>query len=1208
MQTQDFDDNFVNDVYNGKVSGALNQAPTAQPDTGVNTLQDESLATNAGDKMTFGQGFTQGISGTSEADLANLYTRHALPVDPDFNLKDNESQIMKGLPLEYWGQFQSVRSLQEAMELKSQIQKELSDSQTMAHAGLKGLAGYAVGALVDPVNLLGGSLFKSAKILSVTGKLGLAGTRLESVAAGVEAGAKVGAMQGALSDIDHPTSDFSTVVTAGLYGAGLGGITGAAFHSFTGMHDVPREQFDNALASTKAEFEEATASGQAGTKIYNDTATIPDKVFDTEGQQETAVKGFEQQMADLEVQHDVEGTTPEAQARIKAEMMDLADQRIAQLNAHNAGFNRDTVGAASIGKRPEVQMSEAQKLMTDEAHDYLDANNIKSDKDTAFPNTPMGNAARAMYNGIQKTPFATDFDRLYNSKSVVAQALAHKLYESAVGIFRNNKSASMLNDIYVNNIAHSVNANYPKMFNLWAADQKLPVSNVIAYNTPKYRKAFENAIHQEMQSRLHDGKSMDNVSPAIKEMADHIDNGSEAAANLLRGREGETPVRGAENLQPRSGWFPQRYSGAKVNSILAELGSKGKDILAETLSKQYQTLHGFKPEEALQFSKAVIRRAVSKEDSLDTNVMNMLDSEGSEYMHRFLEDSGIPKERVTELVESLKGMKAEKTKENFLKQRVDMDTRTQIPGTDKTLADIMNTDVINVWNGYARRAAGSAALARQGIQKGGFDAIFDTIKAEIRNNGGTPLSDDFYEGVKSQWTGGAVGGGVNPWVRRATQLTNLSILNGLGLTKLAEAGVNVAALGVDIFRTTAAKEVQAMFKGKGDVQAMHDLSKWLSPIEGEHMAMRNELMMDEINKDPNNYNEMGKYIDSMLAKGARVQGHITGFYAIQQLTQRIAIRGMMHKLGQFYKEGKLISENRLADMGLDAETSARIGRYFKDGTIEYEADGGVKALNPEKWNPQDFETFVVVLNRFTHQVVQRAMKGEDSIWMHGTVGSVFSSLKRFTFDSMQKQLLRNMKITDPVSMSSFMYGLATAASVYAARQVLNGNDKKQNAVDIAKGALTLSNMTSILPAFVDPIASMLGMTSYKIGESGNDDYGVLPVPPMFPTLNRLAKAPAAVGRMLTGTNNNADVYSAQAIPLIGNFVGMANIWNMFKADKPMQAAKATEPVPVKATKPAEAKQATVSTPKEVVKPNTATANKKADKKGKEVLKDLGAGQ
>jgi len=819
--------------------------------------------------------------------------------------------------------------------------------------------------------------------------------------------------------------------------------------------------------------------------------------------------------------------------------------------------NGDSVGASSTsestGPDPYANLNEEGKRMKDEAVRFNQEHGLGTAGDFAFPNTRAGRAARKMYDMIQKTPYAADFDRLWNSPSPMARALAYKLLESPAGLVRNNRSAALLYDMYLSNISHDVNVNYNTAFNKWLKERKSNVPTAEALATPALREKFNQEFKVEMDSRYHDGGSHPDTLQAIKEFADHADNAYARALEILRGRQGETSVRGAENLETKSGYFPQRWSGQKVTALIRRMTEDGiKDARAaieRTLQKQYQAIHGWDDKTAMAMAKAITRRAIAKERGIDTNVKRLLDQEGAEFATQMLIDNGVSKKVAEKVIEELKASKADSKKESVLKKRTDIDARTKIEGTDYTINDLLDTDVVRVHTAYSRQVAGAAALARHGIQRADWKDIVRAIKDdEVGQSGKQHIPDDFYDGLYSHFSGGAIAGGLNPWIRRANQLTNLSLLNSLGLTQMAETGVNIAAMGVKVFIQTTRKEVRDMLSGKGNNQAMRELSKWLAPIDGEHMAIREDLMLDAMRNDPGHYSDLGNWLDRMGSKGQRMQGYVTGFYYVKQLQQRIAIRGMMHRLGQMYNEGKLISERRLEDMGLSAKSAERIGKYFKDGTIEFEKDGGIKALNPEKWNPNDFEEFVNVLNRHTHQVVQKAMKGEDSLWMHRDTGAMLMHLKNFTMLSLQKQLLRNARIMDTVSATGFLYGLGTAAAVYAAKQGLSGKDENLDAEHIARGAFNLSNMTSVIPSFIDPVAQMTGLQDYKMNNYGTMGGGspLIPIPPMFPTLSRLAMAPIGYKHLATGQYTKSDINAIQATPLIGNALGFSYIFNQLK--------------------------------------------------------------
>lgn len=1175
----------------------------------------------------------RGFRGTFAYSGWNWAERHLMETDPEYKVEDHLNSLKEGVPLEYWDRFGGTRSLAEAQQLKGEILSDLRDQTILAHSGAQGYAGYMLGGILDldaPITFLSGGSYLEAKVGLNAAKAGRVGRAVSTGLSGLEQGAIVGTGRALTS----PTGDWTDIPQAAMGGLLFGTALGGASSKKLSLE----EQANLSAANLRKYFAESVADGQAGTRDY--TSSQPqDATFDMEVHRATVeeqakvsenLKSLEQQMADLEKKHDALPVGDEGRQQIKDQMSKLADQRIEEMKKQKllSGdeqkakrlLNRegDSVGASSTSKDtgpdPYANLNEEGKRLKDEAVRFNQANGLGTAGDFSFPNTRAGRSARKMYDAIQKTPWAADFDRLWNSPSPVARSLAFKLLESPAGLVRNNRSAALLHDMYLSNITHDVNVNYEKAFNQWLKERKSSVPTAEAMSTPMLRDTFNKEFKVEMDSRYHDGGSHPDSTNAVKEFADHADNAYARAAEILRGRSGETSVRGAENLDVQSGYFPQRWSGQKITALIRQMTADGisdaRAVIERTLRDQYQELHGWDDKTAMAMAKAITRRAIAKERGIDTNVKRLLDQEGAEFATQMLMDNGVKKELAEKVIEELKASKADSKNISSVKKRTDIDARTKISGTDYTINDMLDTDVVRVHTGYSRQVAGAAALARHGIQRSDWKDIVRAIKDdEVGQAGKQVIPDDFYDGLYSHFSGGAIAGGLNPWVRRANQLTNLSLLNSLGLTQLAETGVNIAAMGVKVFMQTARKEVQELLHGRGNNQAMRELSKWLSPIDGEHMAIREDLMLDQMRNDPGHYSELGNWLDRMGSKGQRIQGYVTGFYYVKQLQQRIAIRGMMHRLGEMYNEGKLISDRRLEDMGLSAKASERIGKYFKDGTIEYDADGGIKALNPEKWNPNDFEEFVNVLNRHTSQVVQRALKGEDSLWMHKDAGAMFMHLKNFTMLSLQKQLLRNARIMDTVSATGFLYGLGTAAAVYSARQGLAGREDKLDAEDIARGAFQLSNMTSVIPSFIDPVAQMTGLQDYKINNYGTYGGGspLIPIPPMFPTLSRLAMAPIGYKHLATGEYTKSDINAIQATPLIGNALGFTYIFNQLKEsartkneiarDNELNAQQESEQTPAPAPKvPAAPKE---SKPMKPVKVDGNTKLPKPPKDNKE---------
>lgn len=1008
--------------------------------------------------------------------------------DPNFKLSDHWDSLKKDVPIDRWEEFSSVESIVEAEMLKAQILQETEDKQLLAAAGSSGLVSGALTGIIDidaPLMFISGGTYLGGKVTAGAAKVGIDGTKTANVAKYAAAGLEAGVVTETANVLSRPTGEWTDIPAAGLGGLVFGGTVGSLTKAEIAAN--------KAASNLRKDFAESHADGQTKRTDFTDNTTFDDGLFEFRA--------------------------------------------------------KDSVGAASTNRQgtDEDLLNENVKLMREKAQQFNASVGIANQMEFAFPNTVLGRAARKLQEAISKSPIASDWDRLMNSKSSIAAALAYKAFESPAGIVRNNKSAAIMHNIYQSQIAAPVNTKYRALFNEWADPAtRGKTSKIFAQHDPVLQTKFHSEVMEELQYRYHDGTSKPGVHPAVLKMADAIDEASSKAVGILKGRSHETAVRGSENLKPESGWFPQRWRGDKINALIKD-GVRRSDIEIALKNSYMKMYPAWDEDIAKKFAKAVVRRAAAKERGIDTNLARMLDQEGKDFMEEFLVDNGMSKHDAERLIDGLKGIKADQNKENILKQRRDVDLREPIPNSKYRIMDLIDSDIIPTWTKYSRQAAGASSLARHGIHKADKKDIINAIKIEEEANGGRTLPDDFLESMFTYFEGGAFAGGLNPWVRRSLQTTNLSLLNSLGLTQAAETGVSVAAVGFDAFRNTAPKELKALLSGK-DSPVMDDLRGLTAFVDGEHRIYMDHLALDEMRKDPGHFTELGNFLDKLLIRGSRIQGYASGFYKVKQLQQRIAVRSMLYRLADNFSGKKVMNPERLYDIGLDEKTAARVGKYFTDGTVELDKKGGVLRMNFDKWRPDDVDDIAAALNRHAYQVVQQAQRGEGTYWFHKDAGALLSHLKSFTMLTMQKQLVRNARIMDAEASMAFVYSMLTAGTVYTVGQAIKGNTQNLDAEHIMKGAFMLSNMTGFIPQWSDPVMSMLGMDNLRFNHYGAMGVGgdVIGIPPALTQVNRIAHIPEAAVGVATGNYRNEDIQALQATPIIGNLYGFSYMFNAMK--------------------------------------------------------------
>lgn len=806
-----------------------------------------------------------------------------------------------------------------------------------------------------------------------------------------------------------------------------------------------------------------------------------------------------------------------------------------------------SLGAAyrGSGAVDTSQMSATQKSILDQSRNTMrqaghqaaahNVGNLMEDMQGAEGHVAA--AGRALAQGISRVPGLRSLFDDVAAGGTIMKAMAYDLLESPSGRVRNNRSASALMSKYERVLATELMP-IDNAYDQW---YKREGGGVLSNLTGERRQVFDRQVLTEMDNRAHGGTLTDDA--LIRQAADALDAHYARDLEIKLGRAGEEAVDGAQGLTQKSGHYTRSWDGKAIRETIRR-GVNQKRIEA-MIASAYRKMHPTLIQEGHDqvVAKAIVRRALANEDGIDTNMLMTMNADGQEFLRQTLKDSGYSDENFDALMKALQGSAEERGQLGSTKGRIELDMR--VADGDLSMLDLINTNVTELTQRNLRKTAGAAALARKGItNKGQRKTMIDAAIAEMVARGDTDTKGKrtTMENMFTHFDGGPIAGGVDPIVSRVKRIANLGLLNQMGLTQAGETGAQIAAVGTATWKRHA-KDVFATLEAEGPHGR---LAKELRPFMGElgndHMLFRPELQMDEIRKDTGYAMELDKFLgtlDAVLGKGQRLQGYISGFYYVKSKQQQIAVTSMADKAFQHLRDGT--GDAQLRDIGIDP---VKFKKNLKH--VEFTDDGFVNRLHMEKWDLQDADDFATALNRYTHQVVQQGLAGEDSQWWHSSWGSIFSHLKTFPLAAMQKQAARNMNMGTPAATAMLTMGLATAGLVYTGRQIINGRDIP-SAADMAKGAFGMSNMTGWFPMFADPVAAMLGMNDLRFNQYGRHSAstGIVAVPPAIPTLNRMLHIPGAlnpVGDMAW----NDRIRALQAAPIIGNAVGFTAIFNAMK--------------------------------------------------------------
>ncbi|WKV16995.1 internal capsid protein [Nostoc phage NMeng1] len=1080
--------------------------------------------------------------------------------------------------------FLQTRNPQEAQMLFDDQQAMLRSHRIAEHYGVGSqlVAGVLAGGIdIDtPLALMSGGI-------TATAKAGILSSRAGRILSSGTSGAAVGAALGAVDYSVNPTSDLDDIITFGLFGGGFGLAGGALSRSSRQAADLHTRMIE--------EHGENLARGRRPGPSNNAPFTPVESIIPRDIPDDLTLRGATE--ADVSNPVRAEGSPGLAVEKPTGPMVFNLDE----LDAAEAGAIRggSTAGAAQVNYRSATEGVDNARFraviekadewakrdgrILDELYDW---GAIPRSKDSALGDAGYNIGLRSA-ELISKTAAAiglgTDWHKLMRTESKVGRWLGYELLESPAGVARNATSASVLREVFRREFVQEMSG-YLEAVKEWVPANHGTSWASELFETNKYRKATENfneAVISDLMARRFGGARTQD--PLIRKAADSVDRMFAKEIEIGKGRPGETGIAAFKDLESKSGYIPQWWSGRKFRDLVnaaADAGgdaerNKMKQSIINFIDGQYKVLHPtLNAKDRRIVASAVFDRAMTKDTGTSMNMLGLLSGDESDAFRAALARNGLDQQAIDRLERSLRGSREEAMRPGFTKSRIDIDFRaTQ---GNLRMMDLLETDLFSIMNQRANKTAGLAALSRKGITSlEDWELVTGAALAEdrafwsrySRDSGNAPGTDaltraqttasdlinepralkkEDFDNIWQYFNGGYIGTASDSQnVARIIKLTRLSLLNQLGLTQVAETGTIAGAVGLKHFFRHTGEEIST-YLGKG------------TPLrtELEHLAFflpsENMFRMDMI-QDFSKMTASGELVaklDRALDTGLHMQGKLNGFFAVRDIQQRIAVTSATSRIFEAIKMNNLeqFSDVRLKDMGVDLDA---ISKYVDNGTVEFK-DGRLYKLHADRWDPMDLEKYKAAMVRVTNQLVQEAMIGESNSLFHvNGLARLFFQFKSFPLLAIDKQFGRNLRIADEHTMNIFWMGMLTAGMAYYIRQTINNRPDNLEWENIAKGALNYSNMAGWIPMWYDPIATMLGQEDYKIEQFGGRQSGLLSLPAAYSVLNRVPMIPQAavkIGLSPTGLTEytTKDVSALQAIPLIGNIYGINGALNAIK--------------------------------------------------------------
>lgn len=827
-----------------------------------------------------------------------------------------------------------------------------------------------------------------------------------------------------------------------------------------------------------------------------------------------------------------------ARAKIAREADDgttvIGGQKAGGVGATTVGGGPQGVPRAVIND-PHGPLTKDQEAFLRQAHGWAH----DSDFDWKRSRDAMSMWTKVLTSNIGSFGMRTITD-MYTSKSKGMNWLGGVVFESASGLNRGRATASALMENYHRVIQTHIGRHIDPLMHSWAKQTDMTFGNSGYGISDAGKRAFHRELQLEMNARLH--KRASNPGAEIKEAADRYDIAGAVSSGIGKGKRGQRALDGAENWEPRSGWTPMRWAGQEIERLLT-LGIRMVD-LESAIAQGYRSAGMAGTKDALIVAKAVLNRARQRVENMDDSTATLLTGDGREFMAATLRLNNVSEREIERIMERLVGNLEERSRPGFTKSRNDIDMEIAIPnsqGLDLKIVDLLDQDMHRSWQRYTRQLSGAAALARVGItNQAQRKVVIESIRAEQRSLGEIPVEADKLQAMFSHFNGGPVYGfangvtnkGLEPVIALSKRITNLGLLEKLGVTQLGESLVTIAQVGmVNWYRRGPLALWDKQMRAANDA-LRKEVAYVVGDIGWDERYYAEWLDLDDISMQDRS--AWIKKVSAISSNASFVQAYTSAFNTVRKYQQRVAVLGMVDKVMRTVRSGDTADLLRRFedDFGLGIEEINEFERMISNGTIEFDPTHGyVNRLNIDQWDPDLADTFGAAMVRNMNQVVQKSMAGEQDAWMHTGWGSMMTHLKTFPMAAFQKQFMRNARHMDMQAVSYALTGMSSAFIAIHVRDALDGRDR--STWDRAKAAFDYNNMTSWMGTAWDPTMSMMGFDDLRLNPYGQ--HASL-VPPVITQLNSLMRAPGAIPKWLTG---NADYYDLQAVktlPFAGSYI------------------------------------------------------------------------
>lgn len=1004
--------------------------------------------------------------------------------DPNFDLKEHFAQVTEGIPSIYHDKFARAQSLEEAWDVHRGIKSDLEDMQVLGDNGVSGIVAMIAAGVIDVDAVLpflgkATQVTKAVQLASDAKKISLAQKAIQTMQTAGKAGAAK-----AIAKVDS--------IAGGAWAGAKSALVTEAVLAEVGdtnqWADVPVAMLMSGAFGGAIRMTQGIPVGLSTREVGSDVNLAKDLA------ENAADPTFTKQ---------------------------LDDKLDGNLNSYTgAGVFGDRMMQSGLRERAAALAGTLKPL-------------------GAFSSGWLQKARSA----LKAAPFADDFTRLWESGSNVGKALAVSLFESAEGLVINNKSGAILMEEFMHRgykvFAQGHDTVLQRAFEArgygwadWRAKE--------AYTKDLYRRTIQTANEIRLGRQT-------TVDPDVAEMLVFVDQNSKFVLNEAKGGAGAARmVPGFETLAEQKAHIPLVWSGQAIQAMMVKLGKGdiGKAKLQSALSQAYQNaLPDIDPDVAHKIAGALINRQVSKAAGMDMDIGYLLSADGKEFLMDSLELNGMSRADAEVLVDRLTDKEADKGKISYARRRTNIDLSGEYEGVK--IIDLVEQDLNRVMFQYNDSMSKRVALSRHGLDsKSKIEHVKNVIMDEAREakaNEGKVQSTEEAQALKEfldyafeYYEPGSVNKHISPWMRRARDMTNLSLLSKLGLTQVAETAGILANAGFRNF-IAASDLMQSIVKGSDGgmnrAQVAEDLGWCVGNLGYEKGLMRSDMIQDAVLDATTSNGGLIQTLDEWMQKGQHVQGVLSGYTKVLTGQLQIGALSITNKIFRSMRDNVDIGD-LMRTSGFDSFTAKELKKLVDTGVIEFNSAGHVDKLNVDQWSEELRDSYGRAVLRVSFQMTQRALPGESMKWLHSPSTAIFGHLQSFPLLAMRKQFLRTMARGDESAKLLIAYGMGTAALASIVRAAIEGQE--MDIEKLAKRTFALNNSLSWAATGMDLTATMLGLEEIAPGGRYAGDISL----PMLGVAQDALHLPGAVASMLPGMDfDRQDKRALHVLPVVGRMYG-----------------------------------------------------------------------